>query len=71
MTVLQKKNSSLEVELIESHQRTQQLGEENKELFRTVQALKKQVARLDDLKKTLMASLSDVEQAAVEDASSL
>ncbi|CAD7952277.1 unnamed protein product [Amoebophrya sp. A120] len=71
VTVLQKKNSSLEVELIESHQRTQQLGEENKELFRTVQALKKQVSRLDDLKKTLMASLSDVEQQAVEDASSL
>ncbi len=41
------------------------------ELFRTVQALKKQVSRLDDLKKTLMASLSDVEQQAVEDASSL
>mmetsp|Transcript_16530 Transcript_16530/g.40922 ORF Transcript_16530/g.40922 Transcript_16530/m.40922 type:complete len:284 (+) Transcript_16530:131-982(+) len=71
VTVLQKKNSSLEVELIESHQRTQQLSEENKELFRTVQALKKQVSRLDDLKKTLMASLSDVEQQAVEDASSL
>ncbi|CAD7972365.1 unnamed protein product [Amoebophrya sp. A25] len=71
VTVLQKKNSSLEVELIESHQRTQQLGEENKELFRTVQALRKQVSRLDDLKKTLMASLSDVEQQAVEDASSL
>lgn len=71
VSILQKKNSSLEVELIESHQRTQQLGEENKELFRTVQALKKQVTRLDDLKKTLMASLSDVEQQAVEDASSL
>ena len=71
MTVLQKKNSSLEVELIEAHQRTQQLGEENKELFRTVQALKKQIARLEDLKKALMHSLNDVEQQAVEDASSL
>lgn len=36
-----------------------------------MQALKKQVTRLDDLKKTLMASLSDVEQQAVEDASSI
>jgi len=71
VTVLQKKNSSLEVELIEAHQRTQQLGEENKELFRTVQALKKQIARLEDLKKALMHSLNDVEQQAVEDASSL
>merc|ERR1719321_1137273 len=32
---LQRKNSSLEHELVESHHRTQQLAEENKELFKT------------------------------------
>merc|ERR1711879_821635 len=32
----QKKNSVLETELVESHQRSQQLAEENKELFKTV-----------------------------------
>jgi len=56
---LQRKNSSLEVELVESHQRAQQLAEENKELFKTVNQLKRQIARLEDLKKKVMSSIQD------------
>merc|ERR1711964_194565 len=43
LSSLQKKNSQLEVELVESHQRSQQLAEENKELFKTVGSLRKQI----------------------------
>jgi hypothetical protein len=54
---LQRKNSALEVELVDSHQRTQQLAEENKELFKSVQQLRRQLQRLDVLKKKVMESV--------------
>jgi len=71
LTMLQKKNSSLEVELIEAHQKAQQVGDENKELYRTVQALRKQIQRLEEMKKLVASSLSDVEQRAAEDSNAL
>jgi len=63
---LQRKHSALEVELVEGHQRAQQLGEENKELFRTVQQLRRQLARLEGLKKTLQDSVADHQLTDVE-----
>jgi len=59
VAALQKKNSSLEVELVESHQRSQQLAEENKELFKTVGSLRKQIGRLEHLKAAVMSSIQD------------
>merc|ERR1719235_2864518 len=59
LAALQKKNSSLEVELVESHQRSQQLAEENKELFKTVGSLRKQIGRLEHLKAAVMSSIQD------------
>jgi len=59
MTALQKKNSALEVELVESHQRAQQLAEENKELFKTVGSLRKQIGRLEHLKSAVLSSIQD------------
>merc|ERR1719350_47757 len=59
VTALQKKNSALEVELVESHQRSQQLAEENKELFKTVGSLRKQIGRLEHLKAAVMSSIQD------------
>lgn len=56
---LQKKNSSLEVELVESHQRSQMLADENKELFKTVGSLRKQIHRLDTLKQAVLSSIQD------------
>mmetsp|Transcript_86167 Transcript_86167/g.155205 ORF Transcript_86167/g.155205 Transcript_86167/m.155205 type:complete len:277 (-) Transcript_86167:59-889(-) len=66
---LQRKNSQLEVELVEGHQKAQQLSEENKELFKTVQALRRQLQRLEGLKKRVLESISDeqTEGAANED----
>jgi hypothetical protein len=54
---LQKKNSALEVEIIETHQRAQQLSEENKTLLSTVRQLRKQIEKLDRLKKTFMETM--------------
>merc|ERR1719424_2543543 len=59
MSALQKKNSALEVELVESHQRSQQLAEENKELFKTVGSLRKQIGRLEHLKAAVLTSIQD------------
>jgi len=59
VAALQKKNSALEVELVESHQRSQQLAEENKELFKTVGSLRKQIGRLEHLKAAVMSSIQD------------
>ncbi|CAJ1362417.1 unnamed protein product [Effrenium voratum] len=56
---LQRKNSALEVELVEGHQKAQQLSEENKELFKTVQQLRRQLQRLEGLKKRVLESISD------------
>jgi len=59
LSATQKKNSALEVELVESHQRSQQLAEENKELFKTVGSLRKQIGRLEHLKAAVMSSIQD------------
>lgn len=59
LAALQKKNSALEVELVESHQRAQQLAEENKELFKTVGSLRKQIGRLEHLKAAVLSSIQD------------
>merc|ERR1719482_2314889 len=59
ITGLQKKNSALEVELIEAHQRAQTLAEENKELLKTVNGLNKHIKRLEDLKAKVMSSIQD------------
>jgi len=59
LAAMQKKNSSLEVELVESHQRSQQLAEENKELFKTVGSLRKQIGRLEHLKAAVLSSIQD------------
>lgn len=67
MAGLKKKNSNLECELMESHQRSQQLAEENKELFKTVSQLKKQILRLEELKKKVMSSLTDEESQSQDD----
>ena len=48
-----------EVELVEGHQKAQQLAEENKELFKTVQQLRRQLQRLEGLKKRVLESISD------------
>eukprot|EP00927_Polykrikos_kofoidii_P043363 TRINITY_DN37435_c0_g1_i1.p1 TRINITY_DN37435_c0_g1~~TRINITY_DN37435_c0_g1_i1.p1 ORF type:complete len:260 (-),score=66.68 TRINITY_DN37435_c0_g1_i1:87-866(-) len=66
VSALQKKNSALEVELVESHQRSQQLAEENKELFKTVGNLRKQIARLDKLKSAVLSSIQDDAQHEVD-----
>mmetsp|Transcript_53158 Transcript_53158/g.137353 ORF Transcript_53158/g.137353 Transcript_53158/m.137353 type:complete len:269 (+) Transcript_53158:117-923(+) len=63
---LQRKNSALEVELVEGHQRSQQLSEENKELFKTVQQLRRQLTRLEGLKKKVLDSISDDQMAEYE-----
>lgn len=70
-SALQRKNSALEVELVEGHQRCQQLAEENKELFKTVQNLRRQIARLEGLKKKVMDSISEEQGMAVEGGSEL
>jgi hypothetical protein len=59
VSMLSKKNSSLEVELVENHQRSQQLAEENKELFKTVGSLRKQITRLEALKSAVLSSIQD------------
>lgn len=44
---------------MEGHQKAQQLAEENKELFKTVQQLRRQLQRLEGLKKRVLESISD------------
>lgn len=63
---LQRKNSALEVELVEGHQRARQLADENKELFKTVQQLRKQLGRLEGLKKSVLDSIASHQQAECE-----
>lgn len=59
VTGLQRKNSQLEVEVLEGQQKTQQLTDENKELLRSVQSLKRQLQRLEGLKKRVLDTISD------------
>lgn len=59
ITTMQRKSSSLEVELVESHQRTQQLSDEKRELLKTKESLMKQIQRLDGLKQAVLASINE------------
>mmetsp|Transcript_71293 Transcript_71293/g.133353 ORF Transcript_71293/g.133353 Transcript_71293/m.133353 type:complete len:266 (-) Transcript_71293:197-994(-) len=59
VAVLQKKNSNLEVELVECHQRATQLAEEKQELFKTKSQLQKQISRLEHLKAAVMSSIQE------------
>lgn len=61
-STLQRRNSALEHELVEAHQRAQQLSEENRELFKTVQQLRLQLSRLEGLKKTVLESINNHQQ---------
>lgn len=56
---LHQRNSGLEAELVEGHQRCQALNDENKELFKTVQNLQRQLQRLEGLKKKVLDTISD------------
>lgn len=56
---LHQRNSTLEGELVEGHQRCQALNDENKELFKTVQNLQRQLGRLEGLKKKVLDTISD------------
>jgi len=56
---LHQRNSALEGELVEGHQRCQALNDENKELFKTVQNLQRQLQRLEGLKKKVLDTISD------------
>eukprot|EP01066_Platyproteum_vivax_P009821 Platyproteum_vivax@DN4354_c0_g1_i2.p1 len=53
----QKRLSSLEVELIESHQRANQLFEENKNLIQTTRKLQTNIQRLESLKQAVLSSI--------------
>ncbi|CBZ50910.1 hypothetical protein NCLIV_039850 [Neospora caninum Liverpool] len=57
--VLQKKHSSLEVQLIESTQRGNQLAEENKQLVATIKKLHRDILRLESLKKAVLNSIQE------------
>jgi len=63
---LQAKNSSLQVELVESHQRSQQLAEENKELFKTCNSLRKQLGRLEHLKSMIISTVQEDDEKQAE-----
>jgi len=73
VSMLQKKNTQLEGELVDVHQRSQQFLEENKGLSRTVQSLKKQVGRLEHLKQAVLSSIQDdqVQEAEIGDTRAL
>jgi len=63
---LQAKSSSLQVELVESHQRSQQLAEENKELFKTCNSLRKQLGRLEQLKSMIISTVQEDDEKQAE-----
>ncbi|EPR57377.1 hypothetical protein TGPRC2_265420 [Toxoplasma gondii TgCatPRC2] len=56
---LQKKHSSLEVQLIESTQRGNQLAEENRQLVATIKKLHRDILRLESLKKAVLNSIQE------------
>ncbi|CAK0818682.1 unnamed protein product, partial [Prorocentrum cordatum] len=56
--VLNEKNSTLQAELHQSQQVGNQLADENKELFKQVQQLRKKMARLDILKNKVLESIT-------------
>ncbi|CXI32114.1 conserved Plasmodium protein, unknown function [Plasmodium berghei] len=66
LSSIQKKYSNLEVQLIESTQRGNQLSEENKQLIFTIKKLNRDIDRLENLKKAVLNSIQ--EEHDVEDA---
>lgn len=66
LATLERKNSGFQVELVECHQQSQQLTEENKELFKTVGSLRKQITRLENLKQEVLKSIQDDQLKAAE-----
>lgn len=59
VSLLQKKCSALEVQLIEQTQRGNQLVEENKQLLATTRKLQKDIQRLENLKKAVLTSIQE------------
>ncbi|CDJ51082.1 hypothetical protein, conserved [Eimeria brunetti] len=59
VTLLQKKCSALEVQLIEQTQRGNQLVDENKQLLATTRKLQKDIQRLENLKKAVLTSIQE------------
>ncbi|PHJ24506.1 hypothetical protein CSUI_001639 [Cystoisospora suis] len=66
---LQKKHSSLEVQLFEATQRGNQLAEENKNLFATIKKLHRDILRLESLKKAVLNSIQEDHSDAEESSS--
>ncbi|CAD51827.1 conserved Plasmodium protein, unknown function [Plasmodium reichenowi] len=66
LSSIQKKYSNLEVQLIESTQRGNQLADENKQLITTIKKLNRDIDRLENLKKAVLNSIQ--EEHDVEDA---
>ncbi|CAK9088757.1 unnamed protein product [Durusdinium trenchii] len=56
---LDRKTSSLQVELVESKERWEQLQDEEKELYKTLGSLKKQILRLENLKAAVLKEIQD------------
>ncbi|CEL92652.1 unnamed protein product [Vitrella brassicaformis CCMP3155] len=59
ISALQKKNSMLEVELLETRQRCDAMTEENKHLVATIKKLHRDIQRLESLRKAVLTSLQD------------
>ncbi|KAK2195927.1 hypothetical protein BdWA1_002525 [Babesia duncani] len=59
LAAVQKKYSSLEVQLIESTQRGNQLAEENRNLVAAIKKLQRDNDRLESLKKAVLCSIQD------------
>uniref|UniRef100_A0A0G4GHS1 At4g15545-like C-terminal domain-containing protein n=1 Tax=Chromera velia CCMP2878 TaxID=1169474 RepID=A0A0G4GHS1_9ALVE len=63
---LQKRQSSLEAEVLEGKHRRQLLAEENGRLISTVKKLQKDVARLESVKQAILSSISEATSAEAE-----
>ncbi|SBS83740.1 conserved Plasmodium protein, unknown function [Plasmodium malariae] len=59
LSSIQKKYSNLEVQLIESTQRGNQLADENKQLITTIKKLNRDIDRLENLKKAVLNSIQE------------
>ncbi|CAL1140694.1 unnamed protein product [Cladocopium goreaui] len=59
VTNLDRKTSALQVELVESKERWEQLQDEEKELYKTLGSLKKQILRLESLKAAVLKEIQD------------
>lgn len=59
LSLIQKKYSNLEVQLIEATQRGNQLSDENKHLISTIKKLNRDIDRLENLKKAVLNSIQE------------